>query len=581
MAFDKLALYNGALQLLGERRLTALTDTVSTRYELDAIFELDPAYYCAEIIKPRFATKTVELSSPAVSPEHALDNVHTLPATFITMVGLFSDGTLDQRIQRFIHEGQTVACEFSTVYLRYVDSSLLDTLTNWSQTFRRAVIAYMATELAERIASDKKETMEALFNARVEASTTSDANEEPVSRPPTAGTTVGTNRLALYNNALTLLGLDRLQSTDQATEARYTLDDIWYLNAVRFCAEIVKPKFATKTVTLSGPTASTTHALSNTFTLPADYVDTVAVYADAELDQPINRFIQEGQTLSCDYSVVYLRYLSSTSLDNMLIWSPNFSRLVALYLAKQFAERSPTDSTRDFAAEFDALAQQAAVTEGGKDPAIRANAPTTTLTSAWLNIYNDALLILGESKITSVNDDSERRAILDTAIDADLVATALEDIGWYWAITSDKLTADPSLEPEWGYRYAYRLPDDMHRFDGIWYDEYFRNPIKQYSQEQDILFCEVDQVYIQYVSSNYIHTPEDWKPTFRRYIASLLAYNVRPGFPGADRQHVKEEYDTRKREMYSLDAQQSPPMVLTQGTWSRSRLVQGRNRGRP
>lgn len=384
------------------------------------------------------------------------------------------------------------------------------------------------------------------------------------------------DQLSLYNNALQLIGQRRLNTLTDDQESRYELDAIWDLEPASYCLELVKPRFASKTVKLNSSSVSVEHDLDNVFDLPGDFVVIVELYSDSKLDQPITRYIDEDRTIACEYDTVYLRYISNANATIYTKWSPTFTRVVASYLAHELAERINSDEKENALAQFDKRVGIAREVDSANEPELRSKASTTTLTPSWLRIYNDALLILGLTKITNVNDDSHRRSTLDTAIDADLVATVLEDIGWHWAITSDKLSFDPSLEPEWGYRYAYRKPTDMHRFDGIWYDEFFRSPIKQYQDEGDIIFCEVTEIYIQYVSSEFIFNPEGWTASFRRYIAAKLAYDAGASIAGGDVKRAAEVMMKRKSEVLSIDAQQSPPHILTAGNWIRSRT-----RGRP
>lgn len=387
-------------------------------------------------------------------------------------------------------------------------------------------------------------------------------------------------KLALYNSALQLIGERRLNSTSDDQESRYELDSIWDLGAVSYCLEQVRPRFATKTAKLTAPSTTTQHELGDVFTLPSDYVTMVQLYSDAKLDQPIARYIEEAGTISCDYDTVYLRYVTNAYASDFDKWSPAFTRLVSAYLAVELAERLNSDVKETVYAQYDKRLQTAIQTDSWREPQVRAKQAQTTLSDSWLTIYNDALLILGLDRIVDVNDDSLRRSVLDTAINADLVGSVLEDIGWHWAITSNKLTYDPSLEPEWGYQYAYRKPLDLHRFDGIWHDEYFRSPIKDYQDEGDIIYCSVQQIFIQYVSSDFLYTPEDWKPSFRRFIAAKLAYDTYQ-LLGGDKERVVATYEQREREMKSIDAQQSPQHILRSGSWTNARFRGLTSRGRP
>lgn len=571
MALTQLAIYNGALQLIGERRLNTLTDDVEVRYDLDNVWDLDPFDYCAEVVKPRFAVKTTSLTVTA--------GVATLPAGFITMVGLFSDAELDQPITRFTRDGNTIVVDEDVVHLRYIDGTYASDLSLWTPVFARVVMAYIATELSQQRNPDSYEQLQAVFQQRAQLAAQESAVEEPAMRPVQSAS--DNFKLSLYNNALMMVGLPRLKSLTDDVERRYVLDDAWEFNPAQYCAEMIKPRFAAKTVQLTTSTESTQHDLDKVYTLPADFVDLIGFFSDAELDQPITRFIREGNTIACDYPKVYLRYINSTSLDDFTTWSPAYIRAVYSTLAKTLAEGLVPERIESVIAGHTAYIEQAVVTDGDNDPAMRSKNSTTVITEEWLPVYNDALLLLGEEQLTTVDDDSRRRSILDVAVNAGLVGSILEDVGWHWAMTSMRITADPSIEPEWGFRYGHHLPTDLHRFDGVWYDEYFTTPIRRYTDEDGILLCDVEEIFIQYVSSDWLMKPEKWKPSFKRFVAAKLAYDTMNRFPSADKQSIMLAYEQRESDMKSIDAQQSPPLILTRGNWSRTRTMGGRNRGRP
>jgi len=392
------------------------------------------------------------------------------------------------------------------------------------------------------------------------------------------------NQLSLYNNALQLIGERRLPSLDDTvqTETRNELDAIWNFDTFGYCAQQCKPRFATNTILLESTGDTVPHDLNTTHELPDDFICIVDIYSDAELTQPVSRYLYEGNFLYTDYPAVYLRYISNTSVNLFERWTPLFARVVSSFLAKELAERIYPNTYEKLMGIYETRVEEF---KQNDTQLPRPKQTTTSLTPVWLRIYNDALMILGQLKITNVNDDSHRRSILDTSVDSELVSTILEDIGWHWAITSRRLNNDPSLEPEWGYRYAFRLPDNLHRFDGVWYDEYMKVPVREYMDEDGILFCSDQEIFIQYVDSRFITDPESWTASFRRFVASKMAYDVcndvSLNLSNIQKQHVMSVYDKREREIKAIDAQQSPPLILTQGNCLRSRYQDRSDRNRP
>jgi hypothetical protein len=389
------------------------------------------------------------------------------------------------------------------------------------------------------------------------------------------------DKLAIYNNALLLLGERTLATVTENREPRRLLDHAYDFGAVDYCLEIVKPVFARKTVMLDVSTPSPHHDLDNVFTLPADWLATVEVYSDSRLDQPISRYINEDRTIACEYDIIYVRYVTSLNSDDYAKWSPVFTHVVASYLAREISLRLTPDDYETLDGKFGQRVDVAKNSENDKEPPQRSKAKSTTLTETWRNIYNDALLILGQTKITDINDDSHRRSVLDTAINADIVTAALEDIGWHWALKSMESEYNPSLEPTWGWRYAHDWPIDLHRLEGIYQDEYFQVPLKSYLDENKIFFTDSDIMYIQYVSIDFINSPDAWSPSFRRLIAARIAKDTYMTLNPAAAEKAEGEFSKRESAAKTIDVMQSPPRVIAEGNWVRARTQGRSNRRRP
>lgn len=390
------------------------------------------------------------------------------------------------------------------------------------------------------------------------------------------------DKVGLYNDALILLGERRLSSISEAREPRYNLDAIWDLGAVDYCLSVVRPKFAIATKKITSYTTDTDHGYTNIFSLPSDFLSLVDVYADATLDQPISRRFIDSTSICVNYATIYVRYNADNTFaipsgTNFAILSPEFVRVLTAYLAREYAMRVSPDDYDKLNGLFASRVADAKEIDSRNEPDKRPLAQTGTLSTDWLKIYNDALLILGIEKLKSGTDDSFPRSVMDQAVDSGVVASCLSDIGWQFAITSAESEYNPSYATAWGYTYGHDYPADMHILNGIYTDEYFHDPLKEYQTEAGIFYCDHQTVYLQYVSTSYLTSPASWPISFKRMVAAQMAKDA-VGLLQADPNRVESVYKQRKHEAKSVDAQQSPPRVITPGTWVRSRLYNGSGR---
>ena len=389
---------------------------------------------------------------------------------------------------------------------------------------------------------------------------------------------MATTQLSLYNEALLLVGERELTSLTDDVEARYRLDTA-YANGVDFCLELINPVFARKTSVLTTSTVSPVHAFDNVFTLPSDYISMVRVYSDDKLDQPVNRYIIDGRTLACNYATIYLRYVSNSY--PLTSWDKSFERFVVTYLASEIAPRTAPDEMERIEALYASRLQQALDLNKQKEPDPRSSDEGATLTNAWRIIYNRALQILGQEEINSNTDDSMRKVKLDVALSSDLVESLLEDTSWHWAISSAKIQVNPSLEPEWGFTKVFDKPDNMQRLDGVFVDSYMQVPLKYYKDEGPYIFSEVDEMYIQYVNRDFLSDPASWPVHFKRLVSAALAKDTASSFGknAQERYDINEVFKEAQAESKNIDAMQSPPRIISNGSWVSSRFT-GNNYGR-
>ena len=166
---------------------------------------------------------------------------------------------------------------------------------------------------------------------------------------------------------------------------------------------------------------------------------------------------------------------------------------------------------------------------------------------------------------------SKARSYLDTAIDSGIVKGIFEDGTWMFASKTIKSDANPSISTDFAYEYVHDYPADYLSICGLFYDEYLRTPYKDYVDEADYIYADTDELYIQYMSSDYLTTPGVWPQVFHDYVAAKMAYYAMDLFDGVDKNRVIRFLDETRREAKSYDARNAPKQIIRNGNWIRSR----------
>lgn len=600
MATTKIGIYNNALTLLGERKLSGIYEARTPRYVLDEVWDLGAVDYCLELAKPRFAHKTQALTSPVVSTEHGIDSVYTLPADYKTIVGVYSDEDLTESIDRYMLEGRTIVTDVpTTIYLRYVTNTIA--MSSWTSAFSQMVVSYLAKESASKLNPSKIEESDKIWKERSALVLNIETQKELARRPLVKTQTLDAHWLEIYNGALRILGEPEIVSDADDSNRRVALDYALgaSFEAVDACLEAARPRFASEVVEIASSATSAQHGYTNVFTLPANYMSLIDIYQDNLLDQPVSRYFIEGRTIATNYSTVYVRMLVNDSANSD--WTPAFKRLVSAYLAKETAPQLLTvdpgleasvfsamsvtrnQTIRRAMEEYDARLELATSLEGIKEPDRRAGPAAVTLDTDWLLLYNAALEICGLDPLLSTDDDSERRRAIDDAVNNKAVLSVLSLVTWNQAWTSTKLEADPDLDPEWGLNHVFAVPSDMERIDMVSAGEYFNNPVPYY-REGDYFFADVNELWIRYTSTSTVSTPGAWPTYFWNLVAAELARRItrKPALQVIDPQLVADTYKEYKYEAMSTDVQRNPPRVFGTGNWTQDRYSgRSRRNGRP
>lgn len=196
-----------------------------------------------------------------------------------------------------------------------------------------------------------------------------------------------------------------------------------------------------------------------------------------------------------------------------------------------------------------------------------------------LSLYNGSLRELGEGKLASLSENREPRRVLDSIWDADAIRTCLSAGQWNFATNSIELSYSPSIEPAFGYQYAFTKPEHWVRTVGMCEDEYFNSPLLNYQDEGAYWYADLDTIYVRYVDSgtSFGSDYSKWPANFTRYVESWLAARVCMTLTQNQnkRDGLERDAEVWLTKAKSTDAMDEPTQFLPQGSWTRSRHGRG------
>lgn len=194
---------------------------------------------------------------------------------------------------------------------------------------------------------------------------------------------------------------------------------------------------------------------------------------------------------------------------------------------------------------------------------------------AWtkLQLYNGALRLCGERKVT-LTEDREPRRLLDDVWDEDVVKTCLEQGQWQFAKRSVEIESSANVSPPFGYSYAFEFPSDYVRTILLASDEYFENTLK-YAQEGNYLFGDIDPVYLAYVSDDvaYGRDMSLWPQSFGKFVQAEMAYEIGPRLTGVkvDMEKMERVRNKRLLDAQNKDGVNRPVRFPPRGSWVNAR----------
>lgn len=199
----KLERYNGALLILGERKLASLTEAREPRRALDDAWD-QAVSYCLEQGYWKFAMRAVQIdSSASVVPTFGYQYAFPKPADFVRMYRQSIDERLDTPLLDIVDEPDYWYANCDPLYVKYVSNDTAYGMDQsiWPGTFCEYIDTRLALKTCKRI-TGKDPTADLIGaekKARVDARG-KDAMNEPPGFPP-SGTWVRSRRTGMSNSS--------------------------------------------------------------------------------------------------------------------------------------------------------------------------------------------------------------------------------------------------------------------------------------------------------------------------------------------------------------------------------------------
>lgn len=161
MSFDpsaQLALYNGALLMLGSRKLSSLTEEVESRRVLDQIWDNQGVKRTLQHGWWKHAMRTIQLTyDPDFTAAFGYTYSFDIPTDLVRLYSLCTDEFFTTPVQQYQDDGSRWYCDLQSLFIRYVsdDDDYGMDHTKWPESFREYVEGYLALKSIKRITDAK------------------------------------------------------------------------------------------------------------------------------------------------------------------------------------------------------------------------------------------------------------------------------------------------------------------------------------------------------------------------------------------------------------------------------------------
>lgn len=151
---NKLSIYNGALVLLGARKLASLSEPRESRRVLDSLWDNDFIDTILQHGLWYFAVKTIKLEqTDSLESQFGREYLYQLPSDFIKLTRVSLDEYQEEPYLGYRLEGEYIKCGVYPLYISYISnaSNYGGDISRWTPTFTRYAEHYLALNAAETI----------------------------------------------------------------------------------------------------------------------------------------------------------------------------------------------------------------------------------------------------------------------------------------------------------------------------------------------------------------------------------------------------------------------------------------------
>lgn len=204
------------------------------------------------------------------------------------------------------------------------------------------------------------------------------------------------------------------------------------------------------------------------------------------------------------------------------------------------------------------------------------------MSASRLNIYNDALLMIGERALSTLTENVEPRYLLDQVWNANGVDGCLEEAQWEFAMRTIQIDYDSGITPDFGYARAFDKPTDWILTSALCSDEFFRVPVLRYVDETGYWYSDLDTLYVRYVSNDpaYGGDLSKWPRSFTDFVAAHFASKIILKLSSDEAKLTmfinpqRPEHSIRGRALLNAKsrcAMAGPSKMMATGNWSNAR----------
>lgn len=180
----QLQLYNKALRHIGERKLASLAENRECRRYLDDEYA-DTLLLCLRAGNWNWATRVSEITADTyVVPAFGYQSAFPKPADWVRTTWISAAETLDPPLRNYQDQEGYWLANTDTLYVKYVSSTLGNTLASWPADYAEYVGVALARTIVSRVTqndalSDRIELREKLYWKKAQANDAMDQPPQP------------------------------------------------------------------------------------------------------------------------------------------------------------------------------------------------------------------------------------------------------------------------------------------------------------------------------------------------------------------------------------------------------------------